>query len=159
MGAMRIKTGVRALTVAALLVAGGAISAGVANADAPDLPTVTRFINVNTGECLTAHAQGNYVGMAPCDGRSAQTWQVWGSGYVQDVGDLNCMQRIPNSSSIDTIACGWSVYDLSEDWLNLDNGSPSAVVNNYTGGSCLTQVGQNALALGCIDGSYLSWYH
>lgn len=156
---MNIRNGVRALTVAALLVATGAISAGVANADAPDLPTITRFINVNTGECLTAHAQGNFVGMAPCDGSAAQTWQVWGNDYVQDQGDLNCMQRIPNSSSIDTIPCGWSAYDQSENWLNLFAGSPSAVVNNNTGGSCLTQMGQNALALGCIDGSFLSWYH
>jgi hypothetical protein len=105
--------------VAALLVAAGTFWPASRMRTLPMSRRSPGSSNVNTGECLTAHAQGAYVGMAPCDGRSAQTWHVWGNDYVEDQGDSNCPQRIPNSSSIDTAPCGWSAYDQSENWLNL----------------------------------------
>lgn len=155
---MNIKTGLRALTVAALLCSAGMISAGVANADDNPAPPMTRFINTATGECLTAHAQGQYVGMAPCNGSEAQNWYLQSAAGIllQDLADGNCMEVIPGSSSLDTVSCDFFNQNASQRWNNLFSGSPSTVVSHT--GPCLVEVGSNALALPCT-GNESNWYH
>ena len=163
---MKIKAGLRTLATVAILGCASLVSAGVAHADAPVLPQHWRLVNVATGECLTAHAQGNYAGQAPCNGSAAQSWNAWsvaGNYRLQDAADLQCLRLIPGSASVDTVACDWSFKDTSQSqiwWVDADL-NPSAIVSIAVGSGrpLLAAVG-SANVLASFNGSgNISWYH
>lgn len=157
---MRIKTGLRALAMTTVMA--GSLSAGVAHADAPDLPLVLRLINTATSQCLTAHTQGAYVGQAPCNGSPAQNWQVWNDHWhVQDQADGNCLRLVPGSGSIDTVPCDWHFQDGNQHWVVDTTLSPSAVVSQAPGSGfpLLAAVGSTNVLASFNGSGNISWYH